>query len=59
MVRSQVRPKVMFCHGLDILTRRKTEIPTAYMLTDLIVNEIRQHKQMLTAEGVRRYRTAR
>jgi hypothetical protein len=48
MVRSQVRPKVMFCHALDILARRKTEIPTAYMLTDLIVNEIKQHKQMLT-----------
>jgi len=48
MVRSQMRPKVMFCHGLDILARRKTEIPTAYMLTDLIVSEIRQHKQMLT-----------
>jgi hypothetical protein len=48
MVRSQVRPKVMFCHALDILARRKTEIPTAYMLTDLIVSEIRQHKQMLT-----------
>ncbi len=39
---------MIFCHGLDILARRKTEIPTAYMLTDLIVNEIRQHKHRLT-----------
>ena len=59
MVRSQVRPKVIFLHVLELLLRRKTEIPSAHVLTDLIVNEIRQHKQMLTAEGVRRYRTAR
>ena len=46
MVRSQVRPKVILLHGLDILAFRKTEIPTAYTLTNLIINEI--SKQMLT-----------
>ena len=48
MVCSQVRPKVILLHALDILARRKTEIPTAYMLTDLIASEIRAHKRTLT-----------
>ena len=29
LIRSQVRPKVIFLHGLDVLVRRQTEIPNA------------------------------
>jgi TnpA family transposase len=48
LIRAQVRPKVIFLHGLDILVRRKTEIPNARTFTDLIVGEIRRHKGTLT-----------
>ena len=48
MVRSQVRPKVILLHLLDLLARRKTEIPSTRTLTNLIVDELEQHKRMLT-----------
>ena len=48
MVRSQVRPKVIFLHVLELLLRRKTEIPSAWALTDLIFDEIEHHKGTLT-----------
>ena len=48
MVRSQVRAKVIFLHVLELLIRRKTEIPSARALTDLIVDEIEHHKGTLT-----------
>ena len=48
LIRSQARPKAIFLHALDILARRKTEIPSAYLLTELIVREIRRHKGTLT-----------
>ncbi len=48
MIRSQARPKAIFLHALDTLARRKTEIPSAYLLTELIVREIRRHKGTLT-----------
>jgi hypothetical protein len=48
MVRSQARPKEILLQTLDILARRKTEIPSARMLTDLILGEIRRHKGTLT-----------
>jgi len=48
LVRSQVRPKILFLHCLDVLARSKTEIPTARTLTDLIVGEITTHKRTLT-----------
>lgn len=47
LIRSQVRPKTMFLHALDVLARRQTEIPSAYLLTDLIVHAIRRHKGTL------------
>lgn len=49
LIRSQVPPKAMFLHALDVLARRKTEIPSAYLLTDLIVHEIRRHSQIAQA----------
>jgi hypothetical protein len=48
MVRSQVRPKLIFLHVLELLLRRKTEIPSARALTDLIFDEIGHHKGTLT-----------
>jgi TnpA family transposase len=48
MVRSQVRPKVILLHLLDLLARRKTEIPSTRTLTNLIVDELEQHKRTLT-----------
>ena len=48
LIRSQARPKAIVLHALDILARRKTEIPSAYLLTELIVREIRRHKGTLT-----------
>jgi hypothetical protein len=48
LVRSQVRPQVLLCHMLDILARRKTEIPSARTLTDLITEEIRRHQETLS-----------
>jgi TnpA family transposase len=47
MVRSQVRAKGILMQLVDLLARRKTEIPTAYQLTDLIVREILAHKRTL------------
>ncbi len=48
MARSQMRPKAILLQVLEILTHRKTEIPNAYTLTDLIASEIRGHKRTLT-----------
>jgi hypothetical protein len=48
LVRSHVRPKAMLLYALDLLARRKTEIPRAHLLTELIVSEIRRHKGTLT-----------
>ncbi len=48
MIRSQVRPKLIFRHAVDVLVRRKTEIPSARALTDLIAGELRRHKGTLT-----------
>ncbi|MBI1928948.1 Tn3 family transposase [Candidatus Poribacteria bacterium] len=49
MVRSQTRPKAILLHTLDILARRKTEIPSARTLTDLIIGEIKRHEGTLTS----------
>jgi Domain of unknown function (DUF4158) len=48
MVRSQMRPKVIFLHALDALARQKTETPSAYRLTELITGEMRRHQGTLT-----------
>ena len=49
MVYSQARPKAILFHAFDILARRKTEIPRARTLTDLILGEIGRHKAALTS----------
>ena len=48
MVRSQLRPKAIFFQVLKLLETRKTEIPSAYTLTDLITHESQQHQRQLT-----------
>ena len=48
MVRSQMRPKAIFLQLLKLLETRKTEIPSAFALTELITNESQQHKRDLT-----------
>jgi TnpA family transposase len=48
LVRSQVRPKIILLHMLDILARRKTEIPSVRTLTEVITDEIRRHKGTLS-----------
>jgi TnpA family transposase len=48
MVRSQVRPKAIFLQILTLLETRKTEIPSAYALTELITKESQQHQRHLT-----------
>jgi TnpA family transposase len=48
MVRSRMRPKAIFLRVLEILEGRKTEIPTARTLTDMIVAELQRHTRELT-----------
>jgi TnpA family transposase len=49
MIRAQMRPKAMLLQVLKLLETRKTEIPTAYALTELITHESQQHRRALTA----------
>jgi hypothetical protein len=49
MIRAQMRPKAMLVQVLKLLETRKTEIPSAYALTELITHESQQHRQALTA----------
>jgi hypothetical protein len=49
MVRSQMRPKNILRRVVEVLESRKTEVPGAYTLTDLVVSEARMHRQDLTA----------
>lgn len=48
MVRSQMRPKAILLNVLEILETRKTEIPSARTLTDLITEETKRHQSELT-----------
>ena len=48
MVRSQLRPTAIFFQVLKLLETRKTEIPSAYTLTELITHESQQHQRQLT-----------
>lgn len=48
MVRSQSRTKFIFRHVVDILERRRIEIPTSYAITELILKENKTHKERLT-----------
>jgi hypothetical protein len=47
MIRSQMRPKAIFLQVLNLLETRKTEIPSAYALTELITKESQHHGRAL------------
>jgi hypothetical protein len=49
MVRSQARAKFIFRHVIDILEHRHFEIPSSWALSDMILEETKQHKRRLTA----------
>jgi hypothetical protein len=49
MIRSQQRPKVILLHAVDLLSRRKIEVPNLFTLTALIAKELARHKQTLAA----------
>jgi TnpA family transposase len=49
MIRSHMRPKAIFWQVLTLLATRKTEIPSAYTLTELITHASRHHQRDLTA----------
>jgi len=48
MVRSHMRPKAIFLQLLKLLEIRKTEMPSAYALTELMTHVSQQHKRELT-----------
>ncbi len=47
MVRSQARPKAILLSTLDFLERRKTEAPNLFTLSEMILGEMRLHKEAL------------
>jgi TnpA family transposase len=49
MIRAHLRPKAIFGQVLRLLATRKTEIPSAYTLTDVITQASRHHHRALSA----------
>jgi TnpA family transposase len=49
MIRSQQRPKVILLHAVDLLSRRKIEVPNLFTLTSLIAKEMARHRQVVAA----------
>lgn len=47
LIRSQIRPKVLFREAVDFLGNRKTEIPDSGTLTSLILDAVHRHKSEL------------
>jgi len=48
-VRSQIRPKVIFWRCVDVLIRKKIEVPGYFPLADQILSAIKTHTQPLAA----------
>ena len=48
MVRSQVRPKLMFIRCVELLKKHKFEVPSHRIISRFIINEINLHKKELT-----------
>ena len=48
MVRCQARPKFMLLRAVEFLHQQKTEVPTLRALGDIILGEIRQHREKLS-----------
>jgi TnpA family transposase len=47
LIRSQIRPKILFRETIDFLDNRKTEIPSSGTLTSLILDAVQRHKNEL------------
>ena len=47
MVRAQLKPKLIFWRCIDLLHRRRIELPSYYRLADLIVDSLNQRKRDL------------
>ena len=48
MVRSQLKPRLIFWRCVDLLIREKVEVPTYFRLAELILTAINHHKEELT-----------
>ena len=49
MMRSQLKPKLIFWRCIDILIRERAQIPAYYQLSELILKAVNQRKKDLTA----------
>ena len=49
LVRSQIKPKVIFWRCVDVLIREKIEVPGYFPLADQILSAIQSHNQTLVA----------
>ncbi|MGH9438151.1 MAG: Tn3 family transposase, partial [Terriglobia bacterium] len=49
LVRSQIKPKVIFWRCVDVLIREKIEVPGYFPLADQILSAIQSHNQTLAA----------
>ena len=49
LVRVQLRPKLLLVEIIEVLTRKKIEIPSYNVLADLIVAAFNRHQRMLSA----------
>lgn len=49
MVRTQLKPRLIFWRCVDLLNREKVQLPGCFTLTDLIIAAINQRKETLTA----------
>jgi len=47
MVRSQLKPKLIFYRAIDLLIREKTAVPGYYRLSQLILRSLNAHKKRL------------
>src|SRR5215472_5298518 len=58
LVRSQIKPKVIFWRCIDVLIREKIEVPGYFSLADQILSAIKTHNQTLAATIERTLDTA-
>jgi len=49
MLRSQLKPKLIFWRCIDILIRERIQIPSYFLISELILKSINQRKKELTA----------
>jgi TnpA family transposase len=48
MMRSQIKPKLIFWHCIDILIRERVQIPPYFQLSELILKAVNQRRKELT-----------